>query len=209
MSANVPYDQVVSLGRGCQPAYQIRRILGCNGANVFDWIVTTDRGLLSLIASRLDGFFSRERLEIGREHCVIDHVTETQFLHEFPQGSDFDAQYEANAGRLAALAERWRELLDSERNILFVRQHGWDGDARASATRLRDAIGMQAPRLKFALLYLTSVAESDWREQGILNRQLTQPDPYDWRGDDRAWQRLLADAMTSHDASYGVRPTRV
>jgi|CXWL01.1.fsa_nt_gi hypothetical protein len=195
MSAYGPYDQVVSLGRGCQPAHQIRRILGTESAHVFDWLVTTDLGLVTLIASDLDRFFARENLEVGPEGCIIDRVTETQFQHEFPTGCDFEAQYNANAGRFAALADRWRELLSSAQQVLFVRQHGWDLDARASATRLRKTIAEQAPRLRFAILYLHAADESEWGEADIFNHRLIQPEPYDWKGDDAAWTFLVHDAL--------------
>jgi hypothetical protein len=190
------YDQVVSLGRGCQPAHQIRRILQSSSANIFDWIVTTDEGLVAHIESGLDGFFERDSLAAGSEGFIVDRATGTQFQHEFPKDADFDAQYEASKGRFIMLAQRWRELLASEQDVLFVRQHGWDADVRASAVRLRETIRRCAPRLHFTLLYLTKdAAGAPWGEAQILNRYLTQPDPYDWKGDDAAWSRLLEEAL--------------
>src|SRR5262245_65264726 len=106
MSHGQYYDEVVSLGRGCQPAHQIRRILQTSAAHIFDWIVTTDDGLATLVASNLDGFFDRDGLIMGPEGCIIDRVTETQFQHEFPKDSDFETQYEAHRGRFVMLAER-------------------------------------------------------------------------------------------------------
>ena len=197
MSDEQHYDQVVSLGRGCQPAHQIRRILQTDAAHIFDWIVTTDHGLATLIASDLDGFFDRGGLVMGPEGCIVDRVTETQFLHEFPEASDFETQYATHQGRFAMLAERWRALLASTQAVLFVRQHGWEPVARTSALRLRDAIRRRAPRLRFAILYLTSEASEHWGEPQIINRHLPQPAPYDWRGDDAAWERLLAEALAS------------
>ncbi len=194
MPSERQYEQIVSLGRGCQPAHQIRRLIPGAAAHVFDWIVTPDAALISFIASDLDGFFARERLEMGPENCIIDRETKTQFLHEFPAGSDFDPQFAKNAEKYAMLAQRWRELLASEQSVLFVRQHAWDADLRASATRLRDTIAAKAPRLRFSLLYLTATDEADWGEPSIINRRLNQPDPYVWTGDDAAWEMLLNEA---------------
>ena len=81
------YDQIVSLGRGCQPAHQIRRLYADAQAHVFDWIVTPDAGLLHSITTDLDGFFARERLEMGPEDCIVDRVTDARFLHELLRGS--------------------------------------------------------------------------------------------------------------------------
>lgn len=197
MSAVRQYEQIVSLGRGCQPAHQIRRLDAGAVAHVFDWIVTPDAALVNFIAADIAGFFARERLEMGPENCIIDRETKTQFLHEFPAGSDFDVQFEKNVGRYAMLAERWRALLASEQSVLFVRQHAWDADLRATATRLRDTLAAKAPRLRFSLLYLTAGDEPDWHERGIINRRLNQPVPYEWTGDDAAWETLLNEASAA------------
>lgn len=192
----VHYRTVVSLGRGCQPAHQIRRILNIESAHVFDWIVTTDAGLVQLIASDLQGLFARENFGRGVHDCVIDIRNDTQFLHEFPATADFEEQYALHAPRFEALGERWRALLQSAEPVLFVRQHGWDGDARGAATRLRDTIAARAPRLPFSILYLTPLsADAEWDERGIMGRGLPQPEPYDWKGDDAAWQDLLQQAL--------------
>lgn len=200
------YDHVVSLGRGCQPAHQIRRIRGIELAHVFDWIVTTDRGLVAHITSNLDGFFGRGTLVHGPEDCVIDRATGTKFIHEFPKGSDLDAKHAEHAERFAHLVARWRAMLASQRRVLFVRQHGWDEDRRGSAVRLRDAIAQQAPELRFAILYLTAYSDDDpsWGEAQIINRCLIQPDPYDWKGDDAAWQRLLDEAGSRATSISGI-----
>lgn len=187
---------MISLGRGCQPAHQICRIRGTAAAHVFDWIVTPDRALVTHIASDLDGFFDRDSLVLGPEGCVIDRASRTQFIHEFPAGADIDVAHAGHAARFAHLVERWRALMASHERVLFVRQHAWDPDARATATHLRDTLARQAPQLPFTLLYLTAAEQDDtpWGEPRILNLRLTQTEPYDWRGDDGSWERVLTDA---------------
>ncbi|MCX7356744.1 MAG: DUF1796 family putative cysteine peptidase [Alphaproteobacteria bacterium] len=193
------YDQIVSLGRGCQPAHQIRRLYADAQAHVFDWIVTPDAGLLHSITTDLDGFFARERLEMGPEDCIVDRVTDARFLHEFPSGQDFGSQYDKHAGRYEMLAERWRQLLASQQKVLFVRQHAWDSDLRGTAIRLRDTIALKAPHLCFDLLYLSATHDEDWREERIVNVFLRQPEPYVWTGDDAAWEQVLAQAFARSD----------
>lgn len=197
------HRQVVSLGRGCQPAHQIRRILGITSAQVFDWIITTDEGLVSLIENQLEGFFARERLGAGPKGTVVDLPSGTRFLHEFPKGSDLDAQHAEHQGRYAMLVQRWRALLQSDQHVLFVRQHGWDPEPRTAAARLRQALRRQAPGLRFTLLYLTNAPGDDasWGEAGIINRYLVQPVPYHWTGDDAAWERILREALAETDGA--------
>jgi hypothetical protein len=195
MLAQSPYQQIVSLGRACQPAHQIRRLVPGAEAHVFDWIITPDSTVMDLIDTDLDGMFARARLEMGPQKCIVDRVTGARFLHEFPEGTEFDAQYEKNEGRYAMLADRWRALLASEQSILFVRQHAWDENLRASAVRLRDKIAAKAPKLRFLLLYLTEDEVAPWNEAGILNLRLLQPEPYVWTGDDAAWEDVLGQGL--------------
>lgn len=200
------YDQVVSLGHACQPAYQIRRVLGVTSAHVFDWIVIPDPALITLIGSDLDGFFSRDRLGVGSSEAITDLPTDTRFVHEFPKDSDVDVQHAQHAGRYAMLIRRWRRLLRSRQRVLFVRQHGWDPDPRAAAARLQALLLAKAPRLRFTLLYLTGdpADEVPWGQEGVINRHLPQPEPYDWRGDNAAWERLLREALTEPGARSGA-----
>ena len=171
-------------------------MFGVQTAQVFDWVITPDATLRSLLETRLDGFFVRDRLVMGPEACVIDAVTDVRFLREFPVGSDIDSKYAEHAPRFEMLVERWRALMASRRRVLFIRQHAWDPDPRATATRLRRTLDAVAPRLDYRLLYLTEHDEAPWGEERIFNRRLRQPDVPDWRGDDRAWSALL-DEFTS------------
>jgi Putative papain-like cysteine peptidase (DUF1796) len=192
------YEQVVSLGRACQPAHQIRRVLGTTSAHVFDWIVTPAPALVALIESDLEGFFARDRLGVGQSGAMTDLPTDTRFVHEFPEGTDVDVQHAQHAGRYAMLTRRWRHLLRSRQHVLFVRQHDWGLEPRAAAAHLQAVLKAKAPRLRFALLYLTGdpADEVPWGQEGIINRYLPQLEPYDWRGDNAAWERLLREALT-------------
>lgn len=173
--------------------------MGAAPAFPFDWILTTDRGIVEWIAGDLDGFFAREHFGRGRDDCVIDVRNETQYQHEFPKGADFDAQFALHAPKYAMLTVRWRELMGSDRSVLFVRQHAWDADARACAVRLRETLRARAPRLSFALLYLIEPKRYDgpWHEAQIENAALPQPASGRWEGDDAVWERLLGSALHS------------
>jgi hypothetical protein len=194
-----PYDQVVSLGKGCQPAHQIRRLLGVTSAHVFDWIVTTDGGLAMHIESGLDGFFALDRLRLTPSGVIADQATGTQFIHEFPKGCDVRARHAEHAGRVAKLAARWQALLQSNQQLLLVRMHMGDEAPRPAAERLRAAIAEQAPRLRFTLLYCTDdpADATAWGAVGIINRHLKQPQPYAWEGDDATWEALLREALAA------------
>ncbi|MBI3438741.1 MAG: hypothetical protein HY054_08865 [Proteobacteria bacterium] len=185
------FDEIVSLGRGCQPAHQIRRIFDIERAHIFDWIMTPDEGLRTSIRTGLEHFFERDRLVIGPEGCIVDATTNIQFMHEFPDGLVADRTYAEHAARFSALVARWQELMSSSQRVLFVRQHAWAADARASAVMLRETLDAAAPALDYTILYLTENEQPAWNESRIVNEYLHQMEPYDWRGDDRAWSTLF------------------
>jgi hypothetical protein len=206
------YDEIVSLGRSCQTAYQLRRHLGVDRAQVFDWIVTGDPGLLSHIETNLTGFFSLETLITDAKGIVRDARTNTSFPHDFPPGADFATTHANHAPRFAALVQRWQELMASDHRVLFIRQHGWTRQPLLSADRLVQTLRSAAPRLPFRLLYLTApdLFQPAPDRPDLLHRPLPQPDPPDWHGLDAPWQAHLVDALRqpppNPDGSAGLRP---
>lgn len=185
------FDEIVSLGRACQPAHQIRRIFGVERAHVFDWIITPDDGLRTSIETGLENFFARDRLVVGPENCVVDAVSDVRFLHEFPDGRLDEQTYAEHVARFSTLVARWRDLMNSNHRVLFVRQHAWSPDAHASALKLRETLDVAAPSLEYTVLYLIEQDVPAWNEPRLVNMRLRQTEPYDWRGDDRAWAALF------------------
>ena len=189
------FDRVVSLGCSCQPAYQIRRLLNVEEAQIFDWVITEDRGVVHLIENGTRDFLVRDDLRwIDGAMRSLRHGT--RFLHEFPDEGSLEARFDAHSERFAALGERWRALMEADERVLFVRKHAWDDDPQATAETLRDALRVAGPRLDFTLLYLTPPDQFDpsWRTEGIEHRAVRQPEPYTWKGDDTVWETLLRDA---------------
>ena len=187
------YDHIISLGRACQPRYQLRRIRGLADAGVFDWIITPDPGLRACIASGLAGFFDPAYLRRGPDGVVQDIRHDIRFLHEFPPGSPVEAGLAAHGARYAAQVRRWQALMASDRRVLFVRQHGWDADIAGTAALLSDTLATVAPALDFDLLYLTDPALHDPDHQAPRTRfhPLPQSATDRWEGDDTAWDRIL------------------
>jgi hypothetical protein len=200
--------RVISLGRGCQPAYQIRRITGETAAHVFDWIITPDYALLQSIRYGLSGWFDADRLRPMDDGTIEDHFLGARFLHEFQGPGDFAEKHARHAARIAHLVARWQSLMESRQNVLFVRQHFERDDMVATADELFRSLTEAAPQLKFRILYLVEPSRFDDRSvvEGVTFRALHQTAPYDWRGDDACWDRLLAEAI---DAAGGLQPRQL
>jgi Putative papain-like cysteine peptidase (DUF1796) len=114
-----PYDEIISLGRACQTAHQLRHQLNLDRAHVFDWLVTSDPGLLTLIENQLDGHFTRDRLQPDAKGKMVDPLTGTAFIHDLPPGVNVDRAYAKAAPRVAALVTRWHQVMASDASVLF------------------------------------------------------------------------------------------
>ena len=193
---NSRFDHVVSLGCSCQPAFQIRRLLGIDEAQVFDWLITDDPGIVHLIGNAAEDVFRQDDLK-WINGAVRSQAHGTRYMHEFPTEADLEKGFAENAARFEALTRRWRDLMSSDARVLFVRLHARSEDPAAAAALLRDTLGAAAPGLRFELLYLTApeIFDPAWDTAGITHRPVAQPEPYTWKGDDAVWERLLSEAM--------------
>jgi hypothetical protein len=189
-----PYTQIISLGRACQPRYQLRRMRGTVDAYPFDWIITPDAGLRAVIADRMVGFMDPQYLQRGPDGVVRDIRHDIRFLHEFPQTAPLEAGLAQHGQRYVNLVRRWHVLMTADQKVLFVRQHAGADDNAGTAGLLAETLGRAAPALDFDLLYLTEPDQFDpeWRVPRTIFRPLPQSPTGRWEGDDAVWDALLA-----------------
>ena len=192
-----PYTQIISLGRACQPRYQLRRMRGTVDAYPFDWIITPDAGLCTVIADDLKGFLDPQLLQRGADGVMRDVRHDIRFVHEFPADQSIEIGLQQHGPRFIQHIRRWQALMASDQRVLFVRQHAWDSDIAAAAVRLSQTLARAAPALDFDLLYLTNPAHHDPARQAprTVFRPLAQSPDVRWQGDDATWDALLADAL--------------
>ena len=190
-----PYTQIISLGRACQPRYQLRRMRGTVDAYPFDWIITPDDGLRAVIADQLAGFMDPQFLQRDPDGVVIDFRYAISFLHEFPKGQPIEAGLAQHGQRYVNLVRKWHALMASDYQVLFVRQHAWNTDMTGTAALLVETLEHAAPTLNFDLLYLIEPNQYDTAQQArrTLFRPLAQPTTGQWEGDDAVWDALLAE----------------
>ena len=190
-----PYTQIISLGRACQPRYQLRRMRGTGDAYPFDWIITPDDGLCSVIADRLAGLMDPQYLQRGADGVVKDTRHDIRFLHEFPPGQPIEAGLAQHGARYVNLGRKWQTLMASDQRVLFVRQLAWNEDIAMTAARLVGTLEQAAPALDFDLLYLTEPDLHDpaRRAPRTIFRPLAQSPDARWEGDDAVWDALLTE----------------
>jgi hypothetical protein len=191
----VRFDRVVSLGRSCQPAFQIRRYTGIEDAQLLDWVVTPDSALCHVLANSFEGWFQKDRLDFVPGSHAVDRVSGVRFLHEFDKAESLDEGHRQHAGRMARLLFRWRALMISGERLLFVRSHFDEPDVLACARRLVEVL-QQSTSNPFEVLYLVPpvVFDPSHRIAGVTFAALDpKPEGFDWKGDNAAWDRVLAE----------------
>ena len=192
-----PYHEVVSLGRACQPAYQLRRVLNISRAHVFDWLITDDVGIRGHISARATDVLVLERLQRDEDGVVCDRQTGTKFLHDFKKDVDIPTAWAAAVPRFATLVARWQKLMASNSTVLFIRQHAWDCNPVEAADALLATLQAAAPRLRIRLLYLS---EPEWTPDlpdrpNLIHRQMPQHPEGLWTGCDEIWDKRLHEAI--------------
>ena len=190
-----PYDLVVSLGKNCQPAYQIRRYTGVQRAQVFDWCMTPDSALTQVIRHGFSGWFDPDQLIPHSDGAYKHRESGVVFLHEFNSFPDFASGYAASAPRIEQLIFRWLDLVTSDKNVLFVRIHAEEPHVPSTAADLVRSL-VETSSLGFDLLYLVSpeIFDPTWQVEGVTFRPHRRHGPdQDWRGHNADWDAYFAE----------------
>jgi hypothetical protein len=189
------YDEAVSLGSICQPAWHLKANGVRKGAYPFDRVITPFHALIPFIAQRGAGFLEKDHLKILEvlygEHTSYEHVVDLaydiHFIHDFhhPDMCNYDnvkAKYERRV-------QRFFELLESDKKILFVRVQM----NRHEAQILDDLLHSQYPHLEYTLVAISDDPDAltDWGLERVRNFYMQQI-PGDWRGDSQRWTEILS-----------------
>lgn len=171
--------QVVSLGRDCQPAFQIRRYFGKENCSsgVFDYQITPHQAVISYIENDFCGFFERQDLQVDSDGHVRNIKHGTRHIHEFPNGLDQD--YEKSLSRHNHLCENLRQIVHGRLSTLFV---GLSYTPDVFGDQVSSTIRKINPRLRFYVLVLTI------RPDLAPSRSY----PEDWQGNDDYYSEALS-----------------
>ncbi len=193
------FAQIISLGRDCQAAHQIRRFTGNEKASYFDWLGTPHDAMISTLRRNFAGCFERKNLMLSSDtETVIDTFTGISYRHSFPRlpgsrtidAEAIDRNYVSQAEKMHYLASRWRENA-ANTPILFVRKAVADEE---QALELGNALRENLAHEEFLLLFLvpllpprqTAYPHIRFAFESDDNRLSEQ-----WQGSDLFWDRLL------------------
>ncbi len=193
------YDYIVSLGRHCQTAYQIRRFTGASKAFFFDWVRTPLVGLMRVLKQDFSGAFLLSGLQLGEEATlVLDRETGIGYRHSFEpdavtgkiEQASLERQYPEQRRKHEFLLRRWRDVVRGE-NVLFVRH---DAMSPAEVDSLYRALVCYAGHPAVGLLVVGPGAgnEQPIFPQACMAAGFPLPSgAADWKGSDAAWTALF------------------
>lgn len=192
------FDKVVSLGNTCQTAYQIRRLLPQQQeAYFFDWLISPHAALIATLKEGFSGFQKQKNLVLLStlsNPIILDELYGFEFHHDFHSTNWRLSLNDVNQ-KYMALAERWRRLMTSGANILFIRQDALGDIPIGHIEEINKTLAQLniAGNYKTVYLHFNRGKEPEINENPQFERiSLPQPDPWEWKGSDGDWDALAS-----------------
>jgi hypothetical protein len=199
MQARQRYKHLVSIGRHCRPAHQIRRYTETAQASYFDWVVTSHDAILYSLRHGLHSLFHRDNLAITDDGLgVVDVQSGIFYYHHFSRSSpagkidlqSIDREYYNQKKKFEFLASRWYNLISSQ-ETLYVRQ---DDIVSEQVQELHSAMLNHIGHENFGLLLVIApdhtLTVEHPRIHVVTGDSASRPGE-NWKGDDDCWSFIL------------------
>lgn len=206
------FTRLISLGRTCQCAHQLRRFTGNESAGYFDWLGVPHGGLIRALRANFKGCFELANLDLAPNgETVIDTATGISHRHNFANVGEskriqkwaIPLDYPEQRQKMDYLAEKWFRELQSER-ILFVRR---DAPSTAEAMELLNALELHRPRDGVHILFVIPPGH-DLRVDDARVFIESEAVIKDWPGDDDSWSLILSKYWLDPQGFERSRPFR-
>lgn len=188
------YDEVVSLGFGCQIAWQLDSLGIRNSAYPFDWVHTSHEALIAFIAHKGANFFAWDKIAVIGAYPgdparlqVVDLLYGIVSYHDFLSNPPM-ANYQDIKSKYDRRITRFFNLLGSKKKVLLIRL----GSTRAEIEYLDYVLRTLYPNLSYTLVALHDTQEYlyNWGYKHIKNLYLPQV-LGDWHGDSTRWKEIM------------------
>jgi hypothetical protein len=175
-----PATQIVSLGRACKTAFNLRRFFDFSGAFPFDWWYSEPEALLSFLRSMdVDALYHPDLIELSEDGKSVTNKRFPVLLHhEFPRDYSAPGQPIADGWRgavgkarqrTAALIDKFKALNSEGNRVAFFREG-------------------PTPETAFISALATLLDCAEWTYVPV---DLADEPEFEWKGDPRKWDDLL------------------
>lgn len=189
------FDKVLSLGRACDTAFQIRRHFKQREAYPFDWLVTPYPALINLLERDFSGFLLDENLQADGKY-VVDKGSGIAMMHDFETPALYQQTLDVVRAKYQRRIKRWLSLVNGGASILFVRSQQYVDHNNLGEEQSRALLKLLQQKYKNAKVHLLvqnppGAAIPEVVEKNFWLLQLKPPDPWEWSGDDAAWSEMF------------------
>ncbi len=194
-----PADALVSLGRDCQIAYQMKINGFRKEALPFDQLLTSCDSLSNMLSERLEGFLEPSNFAlitkgnpaVNGGNYVLDEKYKSYLIHDFKLNKEYMDDFNRIKEAYQRRIKRLLEIIDKSAHPLFIRKEASKEQALA-IHKILTTLRNNKP-FTLAVLDTTPEIKEDWnlKEHGIRNFYLRQPEPYEWTGDNNAWKEIF------------------
>jgi hypothetical protein len=194
------YERIISLGRHCQTAYQIRRFTGDETAFYFDWVGTPHRGLIQVLGKEFKGSFQRENLLLTEDDTnVVDQSNGLRYRHSFSKipgqkridPNSIAQEFDEEQRKYDFLICRWRSTINTQ-SVIFVRQ---DTPSVDEAIELYNVLARQTGSNRIGLLFVIPPKHELFVEHPSIYVErggMLPSSQADWKGIDWVWEEILS-----------------
>jgi hypothetical protein len=185
-----PATHMVSLGRACRTAYNLRRYFNYSMASPLDWWFTEADGMMGYLRTLdVEGLYQEHLMEVSPARSSINSkLFQLYFHHEFPRDyvaegtpilEGWEEHIDRARARCRALTDRLIGLNREECRIAFFRE------GSAPVEELHAVLETHFPRAEWTLVHF----------------ELHEDPLGDWRGVEEKWDAALAATGLSLDPS--------
>jgi Putative papain-like cysteine peptidase (DUF1796) len=195
------FDHYVSLGNNCEVAFQMRRVLGYDRSNFFNWNITPVHSLISLLRSDFSDILEVHNLSHGSGNlfhdAAHDYYLHTEFSYpDMMADGQFESKLELLRKKSEYLIEGFRTLATRGRIAFFYKTDETDSLPH-HMNIVQDLLSKYVPIDQFLLIVAQPAANlaEPRNENNIMYRPLTRLAPA-WDAHDghvSSWDRIFAE----------------
>lgn len=199
------FSEYISLGKNCECAFQIRRILGRDSSSFFSWNVTPLPAVDSLIRNRFQGILQLQNITPHADGSLLNDASHGFKFHSpfngFRDDPAFEKKFQDYKSKQRYLIDKFfRAREPGERTAYFYKADAEPEDRediRDRVRAVRDTLVQARGDSAFALVIIQDkqFQEPAWDDALIFNRYLARLAPwYDATdGHVASWDRIFAE----------------
>lgn len=174
---------LISLGKNCNIAHNLRAIGLRDAAYPFDWMISDFDAICAAFEDDFQKFLDPASLKEGEDPREIIDYYGLRYRHDFPRNGYEVTLNETETLLFGSIREDWRDFIDAVRekyqrriNRLKKVLKGTDyvyliryQITKDEALQLRNIIASQYPELQFTFIAVNDAIEHDWGLDEIKN----------------------------------------